>query len=469
MEASGIASGSLQQRTKKPILILITNSYAAINIIHSGLIKKLAVKYHVYLLSTMIRSAEVNQINDQFGLDLKLVNIDLPCQPAWLAFLRKVEKAFFAECFSIVTQKIKYQSRKEWQWMHKMLRLINQKSFTKSILKVIRQSIIFLTSFSIKLRPLLSFHFHGVISSSPLDLRENRIVNFLRRRHVKSLAMVISWDNLTSKGVINADHDVTLVWNDFMKNEFLSFYSIFNVTEPKVIATGIPRFDCYFQKTSENQNAEARKRCNVPSGNQVILIATSALRHFPNQLEVIKDVLRFAKVEGNLHVIVRCHPADNIDAYNQLSGEEFISIWHPGNFPKSGDDRFYNWFPELDFLDSLSQTLRICDVCVQFASTMKLDAAACGKRVISIAYDGNNPLPYHQSVKRLYDYNHQVPLNALQFDEFVTSRDQLYTALKASLYKQKSQNALSVIKPFTHFTDPKSVDFTFNTIAAWLN
>ncbi|SKC18105.1 CDP-glycerol glycerophosphotransferase family protein [Dyadobacter psychrophilus] len=439
------------------------------NIIHSGLIRKLAQEYHVHLLSTMIRSAEIGQINGQFGLDLKLVNLNLPSEPAWLTCLRKVEKAFFAQHFDITTQKIKYQSQKEWFWMRKVLWLISQKNFNKWVLRLIRHSIIFLTSFSIKLKPLLSYHFHGLISSSPLDSRENRIVNFLRRRNIKTLAMVISWDNLTSKGVINADHDCTLVWNDFMKKEFLCFYSIFNITKPKVIATGIPRFDCYFQTRPENKHAEARARFNVPPENQVILVATSAFRHFPNQLDVITDLLRFAKREGNLHVIIRCHPADNVGAYNQLSDEKIVTIWHPKNLPTVDNERFYNWFPELDFLDSLSQMLRICDVCVHFASTMKLDAAACGKHLISIAYDGNAPLSDHQSVKRLYDYNHQIPLNALQVDEFVTSREQLYTALKVCLSKQKSENELAAIKSFTHFTEPKSVDFTFKTIVEWLN
>ena len=417
----------------------------------------------------MIRSEEISRINNHFGLDLTLVRLDIPCEPAWLTCLRRVEKALFAEHFDIVTQKIKYQRHKGWLWTRKVLWVISQKSINKSLLRMIRHAIIFLTSFSSKLKPLLSFDFHGVISSSPLDSRENRIVNFLQRHRVKSLAMVISWDNLTSKGVINADHDYTLVWNDFMKNDFLRFYSIFNTVKPNVIATGIPRFDSYFKNGSENQIIRARKHFNIRLADRVILIATSALRHFPNQLDVIADILRFAKVEGNVHIIVRCHPADNVAIYNQLSGEKFVTIWHPKNLPTVGNDRFYNWFPDLNFLDSLSRMLRICDVCIQFASTMKLDAAASGKHVISIAYDGNNPLPYHHSVRKLYDYDHQVPLNALQFDEFVTSREQLYAALKATLRNQKPENELAAIKSFTHFTEPKSVDFTFNTIAEWLN
>lgn len=469
MEARRIVSRSLQQGRKKSILILITNSFAAINIIHSGLIKKLAQKYDVHLLSTMIRFQEIAQINNHFGIDLTLVLLDIPREPAWLTCLRRVEKALFAEHFDIATQKIKYQRRSGWLWMRIVLWLIGNKSLNRSILRMIRHAIIFLTSFASKLKPLLLSDFYGVISSSPLDSRENGIVNFLRRHRIKSLAMVISWDNLTSKGTMNADHDYTLVWNDFMKKEFLRFYSIFKPAKPKVVAVGIPRFDCYFDNRFKKPNIKARKQFNASLENRIILIATSALRHFPNQLDVIADILRFAKAEGNVHVLIRCHPADEVELYSQLSGEDIVTIWRPKNLPGAGSDRFYNWFPELDFLDSLSRMLQICDVCIQFASTMKLDAAACGKHVISIAYDGDNRIHHRHSVKRLYNYDHQVPLNALRIDQFVTSREQLYTALKVSLCTPKSHNQLSAIQSFTHFTEPKSVDFTFNTISKWLD
>ncbi|MCF2499637.1 CDP-glycerol glycerophosphotransferase family protein [Dyadobacter sp. CY357] len=461
----------MEEATKQRLLILVTNSFAAMNIIHSGLIKRLGIKYDVYIMSTMIRTAELAQINKHFNLQLKLIPADFPRESAWLCYLRKIEKALFAYHFNIVTQTIKYQNEGKWKALliQKLLCILSLLHITKTALCTLKQVIITLSSFSIRLKPLLAYHFKGVISSSPLDLRENQVVNFLGRHHVKSLAMIISWDNLTSKGLINADHNYTLVWNDFMKNEFLHFYSIFKLKPPKVVATGIPRFDCYFQHRSEAYYERARRLFNVKSGKFIILIATSANRHFPNQLEIIEDVLQFARGENNVHVIMRCHPGDDTNAYAHIAREQFVTLWHPENLPAKNHGLFYNWFPELDFLHSLAQMLRICDVCVQFASTMKLDAAACKKPVISIAYDGKIPLPYHQSVQRLYDYAHQVPLNALQIDKVVTNRQQLYNALKTCLQDTDHQEKLAAIAPFTHFTESESVDFTAKIIAEWLD
>ena len=66
---------------------------------------------------------------------------------------------------------------------------------------------------------------------------------------------------------------------------------------------------------------------------------------------------------------------------------------------------------------------------------MRLDAAACGKPVVNIGYDGNEELPYSQSVRRLYDYSHQLPLNAFNVDKLVFSKQELFDHLDQVLRK----------------------------------
>lgn len=458
----------MQEADKKSILILLTNSFAAINIIHSGLIRELARHYNIYLLSTMIHDRELLLINSHYNINLKIIPVSLPREGLFLSILRKVEKALFASHFNIVTQEIKDQKLSPARrfFMKTVLHLLAVSYLSKILLLLLRKSIIYMTSFSSGLRGLLSYRLEGVISLSPLDLRENRVVNFLGRHGVKSLGMVISWDNLTSKGVMNADHSYTLVWNELMAGEFQNFYSLFSSNIPKVSAVGIPRFDNYF-KANKCSTSSIRQRYNVHDGDYIILIATSAIKHFPNQFEVISDVLEFAKSNKKIHIIIRCHPADDPTRYESLAAEKSVTFWHSKNIT-SGNSRFYEWLPEFDFLNSLTGMLQICDVCVQFASTIKLDAAACGKPVISIAYDGSDAVPYAHQVKRLYEYAHQLPLNRLQVDRLVTSKQQLFEALTDSLAGTDPNVQIAAIKPFVHFTTDDSVKCTVKTIAEWL-
>ena len=461
----------MQPTHKRPLLILLSNSFAATNIIHSGLISILAVQYDVHLLSTMIRPADILVINRHFKIELKLVDTCLPVLPKWLTMMRRVEKAVFSNHFGIATQKIKslQESRHRQFLMRSVIQITTWLRLNKLILCMVRNVIIFATSYSLRLRPLLSYHFHGVISSSPMDLRENFVVNFLRKHKVRSLATVISWDNLTSKGVINADHDYMLVWNESMKREFLQFYPIFNCKETNVTVCGIPRFDCYFEHDARISLETLRKLYGIPKEKKVILIATSSSRHFPNQLEVIDDIIKFARNAGNIHIIIRTHPGDVPTLYDALSNVAFITVWHPEGLHAHHKRSFYEWLPHMDFLRSLSEMLHLCHVCVQFASTIRLDAAACGKPVISIGYDGCRELPYHESVRRLYDYTHQLPVNELGIDTLVADKKELYKALRENLSDLHTGRQLEMIAPLIHFTKAESVNFTAQTIAAWLD
>jgi hypothetical protein len=112
--------------------------------------------------------------------------------------------------------------------------------------------------------------------------------------------------------------------------------------------------------------------------------------------------------------------------------------------------------------------IKISDVCVQVASTIRLDAAACDKPVISIAYDGPRLLPYSQSVKRLYDYSHQVPLNRLKMDQMVYNKSQLFASLDKTLNGNCHTDYKSLARPFIHYSEPKSVDSVIQNVQAWL-
>ncbi|MEO6285553.1 MAG: CDP-glycerol glycerophosphotransferase family protein [Dyadobacter sp.] len=456
--------------SKKRILVLITNSFAAINVLHSGVIQKMAEKYEVFLLSTLIKQQEIDQINQYFNIRVHIVNLEIPSENVVLRFFRQLEKWSFFHFFHIETQKIKTSTRRNnfKKLLHPLVFLMNVSGLNRIMLIYIRKMIIYQTSYSRSLKILDHFHFAGVISTSPLDIRENNVVNFLKTRKVSSMAMVISWDNLTSKGIINADHQYILVWNQFMADEYRRFYAIFKSQDRQIRITGIPRFDIYFQSELEKTASNFRLRFKIPPNNKVILFATSAFKHFPDQALIINDLVEYTRRRVNITVMIRCHPADQIDRYRSFISEKSIIIWHPENLPGAADEIFNNWMPPPDFLKTLSITMKNCEVCVQVASTIRLDAAACNKPVISIAYDGPRVLPYSKSVKRFYDYSHQLPLNRVKMDQMVYNKQQLFDSLDKTLNEGCDADYRSLVKPFIHNLEPKSVDSVMQNIHEWL-
>ena len=59
------------------------------------------------------------------------------------------------------------------------------------------------------------------------------------------IALVSSWDNLTSKAFFPFSLRRLIVWNNVLKNEAIS---LFDFPENKISVTGVPRYDLFFRK-----------------------------------------------------------------------------------------------------------------------------------------------------------------------------------------------------------------------------
>jgi hypothetical protein len=457
---------------KKSILLLVSNSFAVTNILHSGLLKKLSDRYRIYLIATMISANDMEGLNNRYRMNVMLLDVRLPTEGWFLRLLRQVEKAIFFALFEIETYHIKVLAERS------RFRSFIQKacealpfSLKYLILKTIRQLIVFWSSYSGGTMSGISHqHFDGIISSSPLDIRENSMVNFLSRQKIKSMAMVISWDNLTSKGIINANHDYVLVWNKFMADEFKRFYSNFK-SSTRVCITGVPRFDIYFQDREYDQSGIGfKEEFGMPSEHRIILFATSSPKHFDRQHLIVEDLAEYLAQNSHVSLIIRCHPADNPEHYSLFTTAKNLHVWHPGSAVSDSDKLFYKWLPGENLLSSLADMLRNCDVCIQVASTIRLDAAASNRPVISIAYDGGDNLPYHESVRRLYDYSHQLPLNLIKVDRMVYSKQELYLELDKILSDDSSPvDYVKDVLPMIYHDEPKSVETILKCVEEWLH
>jgi len=165
---------------RKRILLVVTNSYAATNVIHSGLIQHLAQAYEVYIMSNLIRQKENVGFNSFFDINTKIIDIKIPSESLWIKVLRSLEKLLFFHFFEIETQEIKVSNRGfVYKFtMNMLLEPIKFLGLSPAFLKILRKKIISTTGNHASLNQLLGYGFQGIISSSPLDIRENTIVIF---------------------------------------------------------------------------------------------------------------------------------------------------------------------------------------------------------------------------------------------------------------------------------------------------
>lgn len=449
----------MEKTDQKHILVLITNPFAVLNIIHSGLMGQLGKHYRISIMSDLLTDGDVDRFNKHFQLNMHLLKTPVPTISLFVKWLRIVQTLLFGYYFGLETIRIKLMERSR---VFHLLFTLFQKSWSLtllsgSVMTFFRNWLIRCTTRSDTYAPLAAYNFLAVVSTSPFDLRENTIANSLR---IPSISIIISWDNLTSKGIMNAKSDIVLVWNKSMALEYQRFYFLFG-DHAVVRMIGIPRFDIYFQDPA-CQNLKLTMTPGVAPEARIILFSTGSVKHHSCQNYIIDDLLEYAESRPGTAILVRCHPGDDPKRYNHFSSVKNIHFFQPFG-EKSGK------VPPVDFLEMLHLQLITCNVCVQIASTMLLDAAACNKPCISIAYDADPGGHYAGSVRRFYDYSHQLPLHKVLNKHIVYDRRGLFRKLDEILAGRHVQTDLrNALKPHIYNCTPHSARLATQYIREWL-
>ncbi|WP_353723105.1 CDP-glycerol glycerophosphotransferase family protein [Dyadobacter sp. 676] len=454
----------MEKSDKQHLLILVTNPFAILNLIHSGLAGELDKTFRISIMSDLLTKVDVNRFNEHFHLEMQWLATPVPTLSILDKWLRTLQMLIFGYYFDLATLRIKLTEYPALHWLFSVIwQALLLRSFCGRLLVFMRTWLIRRTGRPARYGSLPEQEFCAVLSSSPLDLRENKIVNFLKAKGIRCIAMIISWDNLTSKGVMNMQPDLVLVWNKLMSLEYRRLYSFWGNTG-LVRIIGIPRFDIYFKEAVFTQKQSDFKRLlGISCDTRIILYSTGAAKHHICQNYIIEDLLTYARARQDMMVVVRCHPHDAPERYLRYDGIQNLRIlWPMGENDTS--------IPPPDFLEMLASQLAACDVCVQVASTIFLEAAACNKPTIGIAYDEDPDIPYIRSVRRFYDYSHQLPLDEFLPDHTVRNKRDLFEKLDEILAGGHSRkNLREAIKPFIHYDTPDSVRFTAQCIREWLD
>lgn len=442
---------------------MITNPFAIINVIHSGLMRELGRHYRISVMSDLLTDADIALFNTHFQLRMELLPFSVPTIPKPLKWLRTIEMLLFGHYFNLETIRIKLMERSSFAYL---LFRISRNSIALIFLSgtwmiILRNWLIRRTTLPDIGASVAEYGFQAVISTSPLDLRENIVVNSLKPRGITSISIIISWDNLTSKGVINSKSDVVLVWNKPMALEYERFYTTFG-DNARVCITGVPKFDIYF-RASRQSSHRLKDILGIDPQTRIILFATCAVKHHSCQNYMIEDLLEYAQSRPDTMILVRCHPGDDHRRYDRFSRMSNLRFFQP--FNANGSQ-----VPPVDFLEMLCLQLTDCDVCIQVASTMLLDALACNKPCISIAYDAHSGKRYAGSVKRFYHYSHQQQLPHDLKEQVVYHRRELFEKLDQVLEQGYAPNDYrNTVKTAIRRCAPDSVRLTARYIREWLD
>ncbi len=242
-----------------------------------------------------------------------------------------------------------------------------------------------------------------------------------KRRGIRIVGMVRSWDNFSSHGLTRVIPDRLILQNKFLKDMAERHQAITEKDVP-IDIVGLPHYDMYvgFEKMLESRESFFQRMGLDPS-KKLILYGAMGDFLFPNEggmadvLEELIDPVRSqtpkasAYSQGNqtsngvesraiqepAQVLFRAHPKFN-SPLERMKGMKHVK---PDKDVSNSTG---------DFMKHLINSIYHSDIVVAGASTIVIDSIMLAKPVICVGFDGlEKKVPYWTSVKRFYDcYTH---------------------------------------------------------------
>ncbi|MEK9148361.1 MAG: hypothetical protein AAB650_02890, partial [Patescibacteria group bacterium] len=227
------------------------------------------------------------------------------------------------------------------------------------------------------------------------ELADVRIMRAARRLGVTTIGMVRSWDNPTSKTILNFIPDHVVVNAERIRAEAIEYG---DVPANRISISGVPHYDCYLDTSLRTPRDEFCRRVGLDPAKPFMLFTPPAdtyLQHDPVAPVVLK-----ALETSRIQVLVRMPLVGKTELAGMIPPPNAVFDM-PSNSPDFVDVHL-DRAADRHLADSIYHSALV----ITWASTMVIDAAAFDKPIILVGFDAS-PRPYGRSIQQYYDYDHQ--------------------------------------------------------------
>lgn len=215
-----------------------------------------------------------------------------------------------------------------------------------------------------------------------------------KRHGAKTLAVVLSWDNPSSKGLGGAHPDHVVAWTETMKRELIDYLDI----DPGDISVcGVAHWDVYHRPHADTR-AAFLERFGLDPGRRIILFGTKSPRPYPNHeiVEILGEAIAQDRFSVPCQLLVRVHPGyfepgvEPMLAEMMAARDRYPHVRYA--VPEVLSRKLVLDMPASEMRD-LDEMLRYSDVLVNLFSTLSIEAAICDLPVVNVVFDGRESGP----------------------------------------------------------------------------
>jgi hypothetical protein len=310
------------------------------------------------------------------------------------------------------------------------------------------------------------------VATPGLIFAEIPVLRTAVRQRVRSMAVDLSWDNLTNKLFPIRKVDRLVVWNATMRREAHEFH---RYPLADIDVAGPPQFDCYFNGESRCSRAEFCRRVGLDPARRILTLTTIPAESYPRHDVVIDhlvDAIRTHALGAPCDLLVRVHPRDDVRQYQKYTGTPHVSVEKPfRETARAGDG--HNVDVTAENTRHLADTMYHSDVVLNVASTISIEASIFDTPIVNIAFDQDDAdvRPFLTSPLRYYSYTHYQQIVQAGAVRIAKSPREMVAELNAYLADPSCDAAgrQRVVAEQCGFTDGRSAERLAGIIARQLS
>ncbi len=220
-----------------------------------------------------------------------------------------------------------------------------------------------------------------VVVSPLIDAASDQVdvVRAARRRGLRVVAGIASWDNLTNKGLLRVEPDLVMVWNEAQKAEAMRYHGI---PASRIAVTGAQLFDRWFERTPSTTREQFCATVGLPADRPFVLYTASSVFIARSEFElpfVRKWIEALRRSDDprvrDIPVLVRPHPY-NFHAWehSDLSDLGPVQVWPRGVYSAVSEQS------RSGFFDSMYHSAAVVGV----NTSAMIESAIVGRPVFSL-------------------------------------------------------------------------------------
>ncbi|OHA08692.1 MAG: hypothetical protein A3A44_00760 [Candidatus Sungbacteria bacterium RIFCSPLOWO2_01_FULL_60_25] len=446
------------------VFLAIANFTNISNILRGKLIRYLASKYRVVVLSPYLNedfAAREGYVRSEY---IRYIKTELAYPRLWPVMNTYLRLPFIRayDHFSIIRQWFYRKSHpRRLRWLIALGALFPRWFPTPGFFTFLERLIV---SPPKDFRDLVSaYRPRAMITATPgyiYALLEIEMVLFAQKLGIPTVAIDASFDNPYSQAKHIRKTDYIAAWNERMKRDIVAHHAY---APERVSVTGCLKFDHYFTDGKERalrSREEFLRAKNLDPARKTIVYATPTPMAYPSRGEFMGKLVETKNAggfAGDPNILVRLHPLDEGTPYEAFRGVLGVRIERAGTM-RLGDKATKGTKVEMTEADltNLTETLRYADVLIDFASTLVIEACIFHTPSVSIGF------PPEQRALCTCELTRDVialsgePLTE-SFEELVATVNRCLVTPQTAEDRQRDENT---VREFVQFADGRSWERT---------